>query len=76
MLYHCPFINSLNYSCTAWPLTMGPIDCSETPVTDNQSMLRNIPEEETGINLTCYKFTPFYIRKQPDGGLLKAETCS
>jgi hypothetical protein len=40
-----------NYSCTAWPLKMGPTGCPETSVNNYQSTLNNFPEEHASIGL-------------------------
>jgi hypothetical protein len=42
---------------TAWPLNIGPIGCPETSLTNDQSTLRNIPEESDDLGFPVVKLT-------------------
>jgi hypothetical protein len=46
VLYYLPMTRRVKQTWAAWPLQMGPIGCLETSVTNYQSTLRNIPEEQ------------------------------
>jgi hypothetical protein len=50
VLYSLRKIRRVKQSRAAWPLNMGSINCPETSVTNYQSTLHNIPEEQRRIN--------------------------
>jgi hypothetical protein len=50
----CKQSKKKNYFRTAWPLTMGPIGCSETPANNYQSALYYILEEQR--SQMCFHF--------------------